>query len=371
MMYSGKRILFIHPFIYKFARGIERYTMNLAPALVREGMDVSILTWRMPDPVRWSEEAENVQIIPVPVSRYFSPWTAFPLYIKHVLRNRYDHIFVHFADYGESQMLGFLRFLRESVPYSVVLHFPYSQVPHRYHTLESKRIFKHATHVVAVSSFVAEEARAFVRDEPVVISHGVDAVRYCPDPSARVRLATTFGLVHDARFILTVSALEERKGVQWVLRALPDIFKSHPELYYIVVGDGPYRQTLEVLAKELSIVDHVFFAGADTDTVRFNQAAELMLILSRGEASSLVTLESLACGTPVIASKHRPFDELILPSWGLQVDEENTEELVRAVTELLSDGDRRRAMGIAGRDYILREHTWEQIAAQYLNLVLS
>ncbi|MCZ7557099.1 MAG: glycosyltransferase family 4 protein [Bacteroidia bacterium] len=370
-MHSGTRITFIHPFIYKFARGIERYTMNLATALVHEGMDVSVLTWQMPEPVRWGEENRHVQIISVPARRYFTSWFAFPSYIKSILRCKYNHILIHFADYGESQAFNILRLLRISVPYSVVLHFPYSQVPHRYHTLRSKGLFKHATNVIAVSAFVAEEARRFTNGTPIVISHGVDTVSFSPDSSAHSRLVAALGLKKDARFLITVSALEERKGVQWVLRALPALLKLWSGLHYVVVGDGPYREALQRLAVEIGVHANVHFLAARTDTTTYYQAAELMLILSRGEASSLVALESLSCGTPVIASRHRPFDELIRPEWGLQVDEENTEEVIHAISFLLNDPERRRSMGEAGREHILAEHTWEHIAKQYMERVFT
>jgi len=232
-------------------------------------------------------------------------------------------------------------------------------------------LFARAQSVVAVSKFVAEEAEIFTNSTPIVISHGVDVDRYTPNPSARVRILSLLCFPESSRLILTVSALEERKGVQYVLSAMPDLLMRYPDIHYLVVGDGPYEHELRALSATLNIEKHVHFFGARTDTEIFYQAAELMLILSRGEASSMVSLESLSCETPVISSNHRPFDELIQKEWGLRIDEENIQEISDTITALLENTEQRISMGKSGRQHILSEHTWDGIAKKYITQVLK
>jgi phosphatidylinositol alpha-1,6-mannosyltransferase len=362
-------LAFIHPYIYRFARGIERYTINLSSALVEQGADVDVLTWRWPDPISWPERDPRVNIRALPKSRYFAAHCIVPFYVAHLLRHRYDMVYINFADYGEAPALNALHWLGQSQPYTIVLHFPHSQVPHRYETLKASGLAARAERVIAVSEFVAREAEAFLGRECTVISHGVDTEIFQPDPAQRAPVRAELGASPDAPMLLTVSALEERKGVQWMVRALPRVVEAMPNVIYVVVGDGPYKESVKSLADELGVADHVRFLGARTDVARFYQAADLMVILSKGEASSLVSLEAMACGTPVVAPEHPPFSELIMRKWGRQVSRKDNRTVSNTVLELLSSPKHRRRMGKAGRTYVLEHHIWPQVADQYLKLL--
>jgi phosphatidylinositol alpha-1,6-mannosyltransferase len=216
---------------------------------------------------------------------------------------------------------------------------------------------------------VADGVREAFGRESAVIHHGVDTERFKPDPGTRVRLRAAQNLSADAPVLVTAAALEERKGVQWVLRALPDILREHPETTYLVLGDGAYRPTLERMSRELGVEKRVRFLGAQAEIVPFYQAADVSLILARGEASSLTALESLACGVPVIAAQQSPFDELLAPEYGVMVNEQDARQVASAINGLLGDDARRRAMGEQGRARILADFTWERVGEEYARLL--
>jgi len=359
------KIAFIHPFFLRYARGIERYTANLASALIQAGARVDILTWSWPNPISWQELHPAVRVLTVPTFRYFSAWFVWPFYLMHLLRERYDHVFFYFADYGEMQTFNLLK----SQVFSVVLHFPYSQVPHRYHTLTGSGLFERARHIMAVSEYVGREMQVYSRRTCAVIPHGVDASRFRPAPEARLIFRQSLGLDPDTPVILSVCALELRKGVQHVLRALTAIAREVPDVCYVVVGDGPDAEFLLQLARELELSDRTHFLPATPDVQACYQAADVFAIPARGEASSLVSLEALACELPVVASCRAPFDELIRPGWGYLVNEEDPADVAGVLTRLLMDADSRARMGRAGREYVLAYHNWNTVAARYLELL--
>src|SRR5687768_16372073 len=66
------RIAFIHPFLYRYARGIERFLFRLANALARDGVEVEILTWSWPKPVAIDTLEPQVRVRVLPTSRYFA-----------------------------------------------------------------------------------------------------------------------------------------------------------------------------------------------------------------------------------------------------------------------------------------------------------
>ena len=106
------KIAFLHPFLYRYPRGIERYTINLGTALVRQDTAVDILTWRWPEPLSWSELEPRVTVRTFPTSRYYAANLVVPFYVLALMRNRYDMLYIHFADYGEAPALRLLRQFR-------------------------------------------------------------------------------------------------------------------------------------------------------------------------------------------------------------------------------------------------------------------
>lgn len=361
------RIAFIHPFLYRYPRGIERYTLNLANALAQAGAEVHILTWRWPQPVQIGALDPRVHVALLPTSRYYAAQAMVPLYSWHLLRERFDFVWIFFAGYGEAEALTLLR----GQPFGAVFHFPQVAAPDRYREFGRYGLIGRAQQIVSVSQVVADSVREHFGLGSTVIHHGVDAQQFAPDASARARVRHRLGLGATAPLLVTAAALEERKGVQHVLRALPAIRQARPDLAYAVLGEGPYRPALEGMANDLGVAGSVHFLGATDAIAPFYQAADLSVILSRGEASSLVALESLACGVPVLAADERPFDELIDGGDGVRVAPGDTQAVAGAVLSLLSAPERLRVMGEQGRARILRDFRWDRVAQQYLALISS
>lgn len=361
------RIAFIHPFLFRYARGIERYTLNLANALTRRGVQVSLLTWRWQEPVQIEKLDSSVQVHIMPTSRYYAAAAVVPFYVRELASNRYDLVWIYFAGYGEAEALTLVRGQR----FGIVFHYPSAQVPHRYREFTRYGLARRASRIVSVSRFVADGVREALGRESVVIHHGVDTNRFAPDPLARDRIRKSLNLAPDTNLLATTAALEERKGVQWVLQALPRILSDFPNTTYLIVGDGPYREVLERQVRELGLMGCIRFMGTQVDTAPFYQAADLSLILSRGEASSFTALESMACETPIIAARRPPFKELITDDCGALVDETDPSEVAGTIIGLLANADRRFAYGKAGRARVMAEFTWDRSAAEYVRLLES
>lgn len=361
------RVAFIHPFLYRYARGIERYTFNLANALSRQGVEMSLLTWRWQVPVQIEKLDSSVQVHIMPTSRYYAAAAVVPFYVRELVSNRYDLVWIYFAGYGEAEALTLVRGQR----FGIVFHYPSTQVPHRYREFTRYGLARRASRIVSVSRFVADGVREALGRESVVIHHGVDTNRFAPDPLARIRIRKSLNLAPDTNLLATTAALEERKGVQWVLQALPRILCDFPNTTYLIVGDGPYRMTLEAKARELGVDACVRFLGAKEDVTPFYQAADVSLILSHGEASSFTALESMACETPIIAARQKPFDEIVTDNVGMLVDEADSVAVAGAVVALLSDPGKRRLLGQRGRTHALNHFSWTAAAQQYLEQVYS
>lgn len=361
------KMLFIHPFLFRYARGIERYTLSLSNAMISKSVDVSILTWNEKEPYQLVNLDHRVRVYKMPNLRFYMARTVIPLYWWHLQMNNYDKIIIHFAGYGEAEAIA-LTNLFKKIRYDIVFHYPYTQVPHRYREFFKFNLAKNAGKIISVSNYVADGVKECFGRESSVIGHGVDTVQFVPNLGIRERIRRELGLSPTTPILLTAAALEERKGIQWVLQALPQVLEKFPNLIYLILGEGPHRSQLEALVTSLSLESHVRFLGNHTDIELYYQSADIALLLSYGEASSLTSLECLACELPIIVSHHPPFDELLQPQWGIMVNELNTSEVAFAIQDLLENPDLRKQMGRAGRGHILAKHSWGQIAEQYLAL---
>jgi glycosyltransferase involved in cell wall biosynthesis len=358
------RVAFIHPFLFRYARGIERYTFNIANAITRRGVEVHLVTWKWPQALKIEEIDSRVTVHCLPTSRYFAAKAIVPFYARHLSRHRYDFVWISFAGYGEAESLMLARKQR----FGVVFHYPLAQVPHRYREFKRYGLIDRAAEVVSVSQYVADGVQEFFGRESTVIHHGVDTERFKQDLEAGRGKRKDLG-IGQGPLLVTAAALEERKGIQWVLRALPKILEHFPETIYLVLGGGDYREALEQLARELGIQSNVRFMGEQEDVTPFYQAADVSLILSRGEASSLSALESLACEVPVIAARRPPFDELISDEYGTLVDEEDADAVASAIETLLANPEQRAAMGQRGRSAVQEQFSWERAAEDYIKVM--
>jgi glycosyltransferase involved in cell wall biosynthesis len=358
------RVGFIHPFLFRYARGIERFTLNLANQLAARELDVELLTWRWGKKFRLKQTHPDITVQELPTSRYYAAKAIVPFYVWELARRQYDLVWIYFADYGEAAALNLLKRQR----FGIVLHYPVEQVPHRYQEFQHAGLVERAAHVVAVSEYVARGAEATFQRRPTVIPHGVDAHRFCPNPQVRSAMRAKLEIDENEIVIVTAAALEERKGIQWVLRALPNVLPSQ-RLTYLVLGEGAYKSELEHIARAQNLDGAVRFLGAHSDIVPYYQAADLAVILARGEASSLFALEAFACELPVITSGAPPFEELIDEEIGLQVDETNASQVAHAIMQLGADSALRTMMGRRARERVLADFTWEKAADAYIKLM--
>lgn len=358
----------IHPFQLRLQRGIEVYLWNLALTLAQQGVKVDILTWAGPFDVPDYACVPGVKLHKVPSVHYFQAQFAVLYYVYWLLKGNYQHVFVHFAGYGEGLALQLVRLL-QPILFSVVFHFPPSLVPHRYREYERWGFQRHATHLISVSQATAREVEQWADRTCMVIEHGVDTQRFRPDVALRAQVRQGLGIDSKAPVLISAAALEERKGIQWVIHAMPKVLEKMPEARYWVLGDGPYREKLKEQVCHLNMQNEVLFLGFQRDIAPYLAASDIALLMAWGEASPVSLLEFAAAGLPVLTSPHPPFPELVQSDWGEMVLEQDGRQLSQAILELLSDAELRTCMGRRARTWVSENHVWHQVARQYIDLV--
>ncbi|MEM6579655.1 MAG: glycosyltransferase [Pseudomonadota bacterium] len=172
------------------------------------------------------------------------------------------------------------------------------------------------------------------------ISNGVDSEKFYPLNRSAMR--ARFGLSDDARVLVTVGGLVERKGFHRVIELMPSLSKRFPDLYYLVVGgacaEGNWEARLKSQADALGLREKVLFLGPlPPEQLREPlSCADVFVLPSRNEGWANVLLEAMACGLPVVTTDVGGSAEVVsLKELGTVVPFGDTTLLEDAIAEAL------------------------------------
>ena len=180
-----------------------------------------------------------------------------------------------------------------------------------YQTYEKGRqlLFKEAKSFIAVSNFIRSQLIAKGCPEEKVIVHyiGIDTDKFKPDPT-----------VNRKPVVLFVGRLTEKKGCEYLIRAMAQVQSVMPEVELAIVGDGQLRQKLEELATKL-LRRYRFLGAQPPEVVRdWMNRSRLLVVPSvtattgDTEGAPMVVLEAQAMGLPVVGSIHAGIPELLV-----------------------------------------------------------
>jgi len=170
--------------------------------------------------------------------------------------------------------------------------------------------------------------------------------------------------VGDDPFVLFLSRIHFKKGLDYLVDAFAQVRAKHPSLRLVVAGpDDGYRATLEQRIAETKTGDRVHLVGPlyGDDKLAALVDAAMFCLPSRQEGFSMAITEAMACRLPVVVSDQCHFPEVAEVNAGIVVpcDAARTAE---AIDRVMSDVSTRRAMGEAGRALVEQRFTWRRIA---------
>ena len=222
-------------------------------------------------------------------------------------QKRYTILDAHFAypDGYAATLLG--KWLE--LPVTITLRG--TEVPHsrnRWLRPYMVRALLRATRVFSVSESLRQHVIALgVEPGKIrVVGNGVDVDKFYP--MDRLEARRRLGIAADAKVLISVGALVERKGFHRVIEILPELLKGIPDLHYLVVGglsaEGDIRMELEQQVKELQLEQRVHFLGmiAPAELKWPLSSADVFVLSTSNEGWANVFLEAMACGLPVIAT---------------------------------------------------------------------
>ncbi len=173
--------------------------------------------------------------------------------------------------------------------------------------------------------------------------------------------------------ILTIARLEPRKGIDAVLRALPALQKTHPDIVYDIIGKGADKARLEALAASRGIKDCVRFHGhiAEPEKAALLAKASVFVLPNRREPGSvegfgIVFLEAAAFGVPSIAgSDGGTGDAVLAGKTGLIVDGADEAAVQNALARLLGNSEAALRMGRAAHERFWSDFAWDAAITRF------
>ncbi|MGI8805082.1 MAG: glycosyltransferase [Thermoleophilaceae bacterium] len=198
---------------------------------------------------------------------------------------------------------------------------------------------------------------ARLRIPKVVSRPAVDTRRFVPSAQRRRAAREQFGITPDAAVVGTVANVNPQKGIEYFVRAAAVIARERPEARFVVIGhrdtNNPrYLAKIDREIGEAKLGERVVFAGARSDVEAVLPALDVKLITSvpNSEGTTTTSLEAMACGVPLVATRVGAVDEVVEDGvTGLLVPPLDPSVIARATLRLLDEPETRAAMAEAGR----------------------
>lgn len=234
------------------------------------------------------------------------------------------------------------------------------------------QILKESEWVITNSNMTSDEFISFGVPEEKIrrVYPGVDPDRFAPTPKDQTWIDKL--QIQDKRILLTVARLDQRKGHDKVLNAMPHL---PDDVIYLIGGTGREETRLRQIASDLNIEDRVHFLGFVTDEdlptlynlcdvfVMPNRVTEGTALAGDIEGFGITFIEAGSCEKPVIAGRSGGAVEAVLDGQtGLLVDPTSETEIVEAILRYLTDPDFAQKMGQQARQRIQKELDWRILA---------
>jgi glycosyltransferase involved in cell wall biosynthesis len=343
--------------------GLESHVAGLAEGLARRGHRVDMLTSRSLPGLKRGEKVAGVD-----VHRVWIPGRSPAGWIAHVgasipahsrIAREADVIHAHTFACGVPPILSGWRGKRPLVLTLHTSHFLMRADSLFWRPL-FKRIIRSADYLLATSEeirSVASEIYPHPRSE--VMTNAVDTDRFAPGP----------GISRDGtRQVIVPRRLFPKNGVEYFVRAMP-LISADLDVRALIVGDGPERDRLGALAEELGVAERIEFLGArsNDEMPGLLGGAELAVIPSLMEATSIAALEAMSCGTPVAASAVGGLPEIIDAEVGALFEPADPEALASTVVGLLRRPDLAE-LGRAGRRRVVENWSLDRMVERHLEI---
>ena len=223
----------------------------------------------------------------------------------------------------------------------------------------------------ATSTFMCQEWRVSEHNVQLIYN-GVDLDLFNIKSSQRNFLRNLINIKENDCVIGSVGRLMQVKNYPCLVKSFAKCQKKQPRLKLLLVGDGPEKENVQVLTKELNVENNVILLGRRSDVQELLTVMDIFVLPSFSEGVSLALLEAMACGLPVIATDVGGNPEVVEHNnCGYLVKSDNPEDMANAINKLISQPEKTRGFANTARKRVETMFSMKTMVTSYENLYLN
>jgi len=266
-------------------------------------------------------------------------------------------------------IIGTNHFMPENLVHYLNLPKPAENKLKEFGWHEFSQVYRHLDAITTVTQTAAKLIENLGLEKAVIpISCGIDLERFNPKNSGAY-LKERYGIPENRFVILYVGRLDKEKRIELIIHALPQITKN-VDAHLVLAGTGKSKAKFEIMTEEMGVRDMVTFTGfvPDEDLPNLYRMADLFVIAGIAELQSIVTMEAMASGLPVIAVNAVALPELVHDGEnGYLFPDGDSQMLAQRAITILSSPALRTAMGQKSLD-IIQAHDIQKTLDKYESL---
>jgi 1,2-diacylglycerol 3-alpha-glucosyltransferase len=365
------------------ANGAAYFTYRIGTTLAKRGHNVFVMCPSRSFKNTVSNDngvtVYHIRSIPVPVYRTLR---ISPIFISRTIRRAVEgispdivHVQHHFLIGKEAlnaaKRLGIpVMGTNHSMPENLLSHFHLPGLVEkwvrRFYWRQFLRVFEQLDFVTTpTKTAVAVLKKVGLSKDVMPISNGVDLERFKPTNDG-LYLKRRYAIPTDRPVLLYVGRIDKEKRIDVILRALPDILRV-TSIHLVVTGTGTEKQKLEELTEKLGIQKAVTFTGfvPDEDLQNIYRVGDIFVMASIAELQSIVTMEAMASGLPVVAVNAMALPELVHDGEnGYLFSDGDSQMFAEKVIAILSDQATRAEMSKKSLE-IIKDHDINKIVDKF------
>ncbi|MFQ3535286.1 MAG: glycosyltransferase family 4 protein [Aggregatilineales bacterium] len=221
---------------------------------------------------------------------------------------------------------------------------------------------------------ISEAVRRFMIAVEFAPPHKVHTVHYGiallpPDLTRRAAFRAELGIPLEAPVFGSVCRLVEQKGLTFALRAFAQIALRFPSAHYVIIGDGPLRESLRAEAELLGIASRVHLAGWRAEAAACMVAFDVFVMPSLWEGFGLVALEAMSARLPIIASRVSALPEIVVEGeTGFLCPPRDVACLAERMAQLISERALAERLGMNGVARLSAEFSLSKMVERTLDV---
>lgn len=353
------KIKVLHIIASRVLGGAERVLLTLSRKIDREKFDLVLGIFvnqrKSTDPLWKEAEKLDLPLEPIRIKNRYGLLQILDLF--RIMRKHHPDI-IHTHGY-KTNILGFLVAKLFGMPIVTTVHglYPSKRKTELFVNL-SLILLRHFDIIIVVS----DQIKATLKNKKIPLEKmttisNVPPIRNKESSSNVNAFREEIGISSDAKLIGFVGRLEHVKGCAQLIQAISQLADSHSDYYFVIVGEGPERESLERQVRELDLEKQIYFCGFRDDVKYVFQSLDLYVLPSLNEGVPLALLEAMLHGVPVVATRVGGVPEVIQDRVnGILVPPNDPGALIKNILESLSNQDETAVRVLEAKRTISREY---------------